>query len=187
MLLRKNSFCSYFSSIASSLKQASKPLCNFAWKFISSTVLRPSVTNSFTFQRITENEVLVELKKLKRTKRVGMDSLPLGMLKDASSTIVKPLTYSINVSLTTGLVPTDWKDAKLIPLHKSGNARSLDSYRPISILPSVSKILEKFVHRQLMDFFERNNLLSIYQCGFQRNKLTELTGIYLTDRLRPRN
>ena len=83
------------------------------------------------------------------------------MLKDAAGIIVKPLTYCIiNLSLATGFIPTDWKAAKVIPLFKSGSTAEIDNYRPISILPSMSKILERVIYNQLMAHLEQNGLLS---------------------------
>ena len=103
------------------------------------------------------------------------------MLKDAATAIVKPLTHIINLSLQMGSIPADWKAAKIIPLFKSGSLAEIDSYRPISILPSMSKILEKVVYRQLMFHLEKNRLLSHYQYGFRRNRSTELAVTYFTD------
>ena len=76
-------------------------------------------------------------------------------------------------SLETGVVPTEWKIAKVIPIFKSGSMAEIDNYRPISILPTLSKILEKMVHKQLMKHLEFNGILSEHQFGFapiaQRN------------------
>ena len=68
------------------------------------------------------------------------------MLKDAATIITKPLAYIINLSLHSGSVPMEWKAAKIIPLFKSGSMVELDNYRPISILPVLSKILERIVY-----------------------------------------
>ena len=61
-----------------------------------------------------------ELKRLKRKKAVGVDKFPSGMIKDAASVLAGPLTFLINMSIETGLVPSDWKIAKVIPVFKSG-------------------------------------------------------------------
>ena len=90
----------------------------------------------------------------------------------------------INLSLATGSVPTDWKAAKIVPLFKSGSMAEIDNYRPISILPSMSKILEKVVFKQLMAHFEQNGLLSHFQYGFRRMRSTELAVTHLTDVIR---
>ena len=81
------------------------------------------------------------------------------MIKDAASILAAPLTFLINLSLQTGSVPSAWKTAKVIPVFKNGNRTDTDNYRPISALPVMSKILERVVHKQLMDHLERNSLL----------------------------
>ena len=72
--------------------------------------------------------MLAELRKLKRSRAAGIDNLPPGMLKDASPILAKPFTYIINLSLSSGSFPSDWKQAKVIPIHKSGSKKDLDNY-----------------------------------------------------------
>ena len=68
--------------------------------------------------------------------------------------ITKPLAYIISLSLQSGSVPMEWKAAKVIPLLKSGPMVELDNYRPISILPVLSKILKRIVYKQLLSHLE---------------------------------
>ena len=84
--------------------------------------------------------------------------------------------------LATGFIPTDWKAAKVIPLFKSGSTDD----RPISILPSMSKLLERVVHiyKQLMAHLEQNSLLSHFQYGFRHKRCTDLAVTHLTDAIR---
>ena len=98
--------------------------------------------------------------------------------------IATPLTHLINLSLTTNVFPADWKIAKIIPIYKSGSRSNLDNYRPISILPVLSKIIEKIKHRQLISFLDRNSLLSPSQFGFRRGLSTELAATLLLDDIR---
>ena len=72
----------------------------------------------------------------------------------------------------------EWQVAKVIPLFKPGSLAEIDNYRPISILPSLSKILEKIVLKQMMAYLERHSLLSEYQFGFQPNHSRELAVTY---------
>ena len=106
------------------------------------------------------------------------------LVRDCASEISSPLTYIINLSLTTSTGPSDWKLAKVIPLFKSGKSSEVDNYRPISILPILSKVQEKIVHRQLMNHLEENKLLFNKQFGFRSNKSTELAATYFMDHLR---
>ena len=125
-----------------------------------------------------------ELRKLKRHKSTGVNTLPPGMLKDVAPVIAPALAYIINLSLRTGQVPNEWKIAQVLPLHKGGNKDDFNNYRPISILPVLSKILEKAVHQQLMEYLETNNLLSDLQFGYRRKRSTYLATVLLTDSIR---
>ena len=100
----------------------------------------------FKFKEIQPSEVLKALKKLKSSTATGLDDIPPSMIKDAALFIAEPLSYIINLSLSSGSYPIQWKNAKIIPVHKSGSASELDNYRPISILPAISKIAERLVH-----------------------------------------
>jgi len=95
-----------------------------------------------------------------------------------------PLSHVINLSLDTGQFPQEWKAAKIIPLHKSGSTTIFDNYRPISVLPIVSKVIEKIVHKQLMNFLDENKLLSTRQFGFRAKMSTELAATLLLDDIR---
>ena len=75
-------------------------------------------------------------------KASGLDKMPARLMRDAAAEIFNPLTKIINVSLETGYVPREWKVARVVPLFKSCKITDLDNYRPISILPVASKILE---------------------------------------------
>ena len=124
------------------------------------------------------------MKNLKRKKAQGLDDFPPGLLKDAASLIAQPLTYVINMSLSEGVIPTEWKAAKVTPLHKSGPRTELENYRPISVLPALSKILERIAHRQLLTYLESNRLLVNYQFGFRQKMSTEFAATFLTDYIR---
>ena len=180
-----NSFCKYFSTIARNLKRKSILLRDFVWSKPVEEHLPNQVTeNQFTFNAVKESEILKELRNLKWRKASGLDNFPLGLLKDAALVLTKPLTFIINLSLETGVVPSEWKVTKVIPLYKSGSQAEIDNYRPISILPTLSKILEKIVHKQLMAHLECHNLLFEYQFGFRLNHSTELAITYFTDFIR---
>ena len=66
--------------------------------------------------------------------------------------VAKPLTRIVIESLSQGTVPSEWKYAKITPLYKKGMSTDMDNYRPISVLPVVSKVLERVVHHQLHRF-----------------------------------
>jgi len=77
------------------------------------------------------------------------------------------LTHIFNTILTTASFPETWKKSKIIPLAKVLDPSSLADYRPISILPAVSKVLEIIMKKQIMTHIETNDLLSPLQSGFR--------------------
>ncbi|XP_057312380.1 uncharacterized protein LOC130653901 [Hydractinia symbiolongicarpus] len=143
-----SNFSKFFSTPVHSLKSKSIQLMNFTWRYVPLFSLR---TNKiFMTGYISKIFVEKELRSLKRNKTTGIDELPPGMLKDCAILISKPLSHIINLSINTSTVPSAWKVAKVAPIFKSGDSSLPENYRPISILPVLSKILEKAIHNELM-------------------------------------
>ena len=90
----------------------------------------------------------------------------------------------MNLSLQSSTVPLAWKQAKLVPIFKSGDTNKAENYRPISVLPALSKLLEKAVHSQLMEYLETNKLLNQSQFGYRANRSTQLATTLLVDEIR---
>ena len=107
-----------------------------------------------------------------------------GLLKDVALLIAAPLSFLINLPLQTGIVPLNWKVAQETPLYKKGDKTEASNYRPISILPILSKILEKSVHYQLVNYLEQYSLLSERHYGYRKKGSTELATEYLIDGIR---
>ena len=122
------------------------------------------------------------MRKLRRKKAHGSDELPPNLLKDVVNEISKPLAFIINKSLSSGLVPDLWKISKVTPLYKSDS--DFSNYRPISVLPCLSKVLEQVVHRQLSNYLEKHYLLKSSQFGFRPRGSTELACNLLVDDIR---
>ncbi len=114
-------------------------------------------------------------------KAVGLDRLPGRLLRAAATIISEPLAYIRNLSLQSGIFISEWKHAKVIPLFKSRPAMEKDNYRPISILPILSKLLERFVHFSFSEYLEEHNLLTIAQSGFRRLHSTVTSLLHVTD------
>ena len=89
---------------------------------------------------------------LKRKNSSGHDTITSDILKDIKHTVCIPLTNLFNKSIETGTVPDLLKLAKIIPIYKFKNKELLNNYRPISLLPTVSKLLDKIVHKRLYNF-----------------------------------
>ena len=93
-------------------------------------------------------------------------------------------THIINILLTTGTFPTDWKKSKLIPTYKSGSHNEIENFRPISVIPAISKVIERIVHKQLAEYLEESDLLTNCQFGFRRKRSTELAATVLFDSIK---
>jgi hypothetical protein len=94
------------------------------------------------------------------------------MLKIASSVISEPLSWVINSSILSQTVPKVWKKARIIPLHKKKEKFQAKNYRPVSILPTCSKIMEEVVRVQLNKYVQTMKIIPSSQHGFQAGKLT---------------
>ena len=135
----------------------------------------------FNFNTITESETLSIINKLKSKNSSGKDEISNKLLKSIKDEIAKPLTIIINQSLRTGIFPDALKIAKVKPLYKKGDNFCLNNYRPISLLPTISKIFERVMFTQLYSYLNANNLLSEQQYGFRSQHSTELACVKLVD------
>ena len=79
--------------------------------------------------------------------------------------VIEPVSYIINMSLDTGIISDDLKIAKVIPIYKSSDPSLMKNYRPISLLPAFSKLLETIVYDKLMSFLVSKNIFYKHQCG----------------------
>ena len=86
--------------------------------------------------------------------------------------------------MVTTTVPSEWKKARMIPLYRSGPVNEPENYRPISILPILSKLLGRAVQEQIQDYLEERSLISKFQFGYRPNRSTQQATILLTDKIR---
>jgi hypothetical protein len=127
----------------------------------------------FGFKRISETDIEKIVKKMKGKTSSSFDGMSNKLLKAIIHNLIKPITSLINLSLQTGYIPPAWKCAKIIPLFKSGNKENMSNYRPISLLPTLSKVIEKVVYHQLINYLEANSILYNQQFGFRKGRTTE--------------
>ena len=85
---------------------------------------------------------------MKPNKAIGLDKVSARLLKDAAEVVAPSITSLFNISIQTGTYPSTWKLAKVTPLFKKGSRQDPSNYRPISVLPTISKVLEKALHAQ---------------------------------------
>lgn len=128
-----------------------------------------------------EDEVLSLIDDLKENCAVGIDGIPGKVVKRYKHLLTIPLTHICNLAISTGVFPRAFKTALIKPIHKSGDGDCVNNYRPISVLPSISKILEKIINKRLKHFLESNNLLSAQQFGFRQGKSTSDAVLELTN------
>jgi hypothetical protein len=113
------------------------------------------------------------VKQFKSKNSVDSDGLSTKLLKLIVNEINRPLAHIFNLSVNTGKFPSKLKTSRTVPIFKSGDPLLCDNYRPISLLSTLSKILEKIVSVQLVNHLDRNNIIYEHQYGFQRGKSTE--------------
>ena len=109
-------------------------------------------TCSFKLKAVHPETVEKILSNLKNSKSCGLDTIDTYCLKLAGQHIIPALTHIINLSIETQQFPTSWKTAKIIPLHKKDDPLNPKNYRPVAILPILSKILEKAALIPIIDY-----------------------------------
>ena len=128
---------------------------------------RPNIPLLY-LQEVTVEEVTKLLMAISDAKATGDDGIPVKYLKMTSYTTANIITHIVNLSIKHGEIPKDWKSATITPLFKEGDRNSASNYRPISILPAISKILERLIHTQVYEHLRTNRLLSEAQFGFRK-------------------
>ena len=131
----------------------------------------------------TPREIESITASFKNKKSFSFDGISTNLIKASISEIAVPLSEVINLSLQTGIVPEKMKIAKIIPLYKSGDNQSYCNYRPISILPSLSKILEKTVYKRLTDYLNKYDILNTSQYGFRHGHSTSMALLDFVERI----
>ena len=180
-----NNFNHFFTNITKTLSLShwpetfSAPLNDPIEKAIEKFKDHPSITMINTFFKNTEQldfhcvnaqEIKEILLSLDKSKSVGGD-IPISFFKSLSEEISGILTTCFNQSLNNASFPGELKIADVIPAHKKGSKTEKENYRPISLLPPLSKVFEKLIEKQLNSFME--NRLSKYLCGFRKGHSTE--------------
>ena len=134
----------------------------------------------FSLTELSHHEVIDVVAGL-NDAAAGVDNIPMKLIKNVIHEIVCPVTHIINCSFKTGIFPDKLKISKVKPLFKQGSKNNMNNYRPISILPAFSKIIEKLISVKLESFMNINNIISESQYGFRRERSTSAAIINLTD------
>lgn len=170
-------FNNYFVNVGNSL--ASKiSSCNIS----PLSYINKNVNSSFFIRPVVDSDLYKAVKLIKKDTP-GWDDLTGTMLKFVVPYISEPLLHIVNLSFTTGVVPREIKIAKVVPIFKSGDASLFCNYRPISLLSIFSKVFERLMYFQLIDYIEKNQLLYKYQCAFREKYSTEIALMSLVDKI----
>ena len=137
---------------------------------------------SFFMTPTDPEEIRKIILSCKSKKSSGHDQISTNLIKRLIPCVSYPISIIVNKSLETGSVPTTMKLAKVVPIYKSNNKMHFTNYRPISLLPALSKILEKVVHYRLYKYCESNNILNNRPFGFRpKHSTVDAVGTFVAD------
>jgi hypothetical protein len=130
--------------------------------------------NSYScfFRPTNEEEIIKIIGRLGTRKSAGHDDIKPDIIKNVKNEIAFPLSLIFNVSLASGVFPDDMKLAKVVPIYKKEDPESFGNYRPVSVLPCLSKVLERIVYNRSYDFLCKYDILYKKQYGFRTNHST---------------
>jgi hypothetical protein len=173
-----NKFNSFFANVGPELAKKIPPTnINFA------KYLKQSTTNSIFMEPTDDTEIKQIISCLKNSHSKGHDGLSTILIKSCSEELARPLSIIFNRSLIEGGVPEDLKLAKVIPIFKADDKKIVSNYRPISVLPAFSKILERLVYNRLIKYLDKHNILSLNQYGFRKKLSTSMALLDLVDKV----
>lgn len=142
-----------------------------------------SLSHSMGLEDTDEIEVVNAINSLKNVS-AGIDGIKPQVLKFLKKELANPLCHLINQMFHTGIYPDIFKSAIVIPINKSGKKNDIRDYRPISILTSINKVIEKIIYHRIMNFVNINELLYKRQYGFRGKSNTEVAAVELINEIR---
>ncbi|XP_077995944.1 uncharacterized protein LOC144449300 [Glandiceps talaboti] len=145
--------------------------------------LGEKVPHSFFFYPVTKLDIVNTISALDIRKATGFDDIPCKLIHEGRGEISNPLCHIINLSFCSGHFPELLKVAKVLPFYKKGQINEPGNYRPISVLPVISKIVERIANKRLMNFLEGFNILYDHQYGFRKKYSCKLSLISLIQSL----
>ena len=156
-----NGFNQYFATVGSKIAAEITQPDVKAEKFVK------KVSKVFKFQEICKESIIIYASRLKNKHSAGWDGLSSYVLKQIVPSIIEPLAHVFNLSLKTGYIPPEFKVSRVIPLYKDGEKDVFGNYRPISLLPTFSKLFEAVVNEQIRNYFNCFQLFTKSQFGFR--------------------
>ena len=138
--------------------------------------LMVNINSFFQLQSVHPDQVLKIISNLKSSSSCGLDSIDSRVIKLAKHQLVPVITHVINLSIVQRTFPSPWKASKVVPLHKKDEVIYPKNYRPVSLLPVISKVLERVIFDQMINYLEANHLLHPSHHGF-RSKHSTVTAL----------
>jgi hypothetical protein len=173
-----NAFNNYFATIGTSLA-ASTPPCNTTFN----SYLRGPYQDTFVLYPTSHIEIINIVNDFDNKSSAGIDEIPVFLVKRSINFIAGPLAHICNLSFSTGKFPNQLKIAMICPIYKKGAKNDIVNYRPISILPTFSKIIEKLVNNRLVNFTVQRNILNNHQFGFRAGFSTSMALLEFCDKI----
>ena len=153
-----NKFNNFFTSLYKDLDRSdgkSTHDCSKLRYFVDSKV--PHGTE-FHIPHVSASFIQQQLQNLKTNKATGIDDISAKYLKLSASVVSQPLATILNLSITNGIFPDDLKKAKVTPIFKKGEKHDINNYRPISVLPIITGIFERYISTCLIGFLDEHIL-----------------------------
>ncbi len=142
-----------------------------------------SPVDSLFLSPTDDDEVTKLCMSLKSSASSGHDDIKPEIVKTVSALIASPLAHIFNLSLASGIVPNQLKIARVVPIFKSGDRHNSSNYRPISVLPVFSKILERLIHKRLYSFISHFDMLDDSQFGFRSKRSSFMAIMHAYDKI----
>ena len=179
-----NKFNSFFSNIPKALHNALPKLSKTRRMSKCLNYLRgKGIKNSLILNPTSFSEVSQIIRNFINKCSTGLDDMSPKLFKYFPDNIVHCLVHVFNLSLSQGKFIYCFKRSKVVPIHKSKDKFDMSNYRPISLLPVASKILEKIIHLRLYSFLSQNGFFYEKQFGFRANHSTDLAASYLVSQV----
>ena len=175
-----NEFNRYFCTIGEKLASKFGNRNNNEFK----KYLQNPSQHSLVLSRITEKEIILEIKNLDPTKSPGQDDFTAKFLKVSATTVAPILCDIFNLSIQRGEYPDILKIAKVLPIFKKGDSKLTSNYRPISVLSCINKIFEKILFKRIYNFLEKHSVLYEFQYGFRQGHSTTHALIEIVDKIK---
>ena len=135
------------------------------------------------FGPAAEQGIIETVNSFKNGVAAGYYNLCVFAIKESIDLIAKPLTHITNLSISSGIFPDLLKIARVVPVFKSGDRRVISNYRPVSVLPIFSNVLERIVYNRLLNYVDGLDILTENQYGFRKKYSTSLALLQLYNKI----